>query len=399
MNRVLLNTIFISCLMLAACKKKQPPPNTEVPVNLLKLTPKTVLYYEKYPATTHALFQVNLLPQVAGAITGMFFKEGTKVNKGQKLYEVDERLYKAAYDQAVANLDVSKSSLVQAQQDADRYVYLNKYNAVAEQLYDHAVITLQQAKSTVKASEQAVKTAKTNLTYATVYAPFTGTIGISQVRLGEVVTPSVTTLDTLSSDNPMMVEFIVNEKNLPFFEKLQHEKVKVDSLFSLLMPDNSLYGHLGKLDIIDRAVDPQTGTVRVRLLFDNPDFYLRAGMSCVVRVHNQDVGPQLVVPNKAVTEQMGEYFVYVAKDTVIKVSADSLKKMDKKAAADANKPKLIAVQKKVQTGQVIGPDIIIKSGIKAGDKIIVDGLQSLHDGARITTANKVGPGGGGKRGG
>jgi len=399
MNRVLLNTIFISCLMLAACKKKQPPPNTEVPVNLLKLTPKTVLYYEKYPATTHALFQVNLLPQVAGAITGMFFKEGTKVNKGQKLYEVDERLYKAAYDQAVANLDVSKSSLVQAQQDADRYVYLNKYNAVAEQLYDHAVITLQQAKSTVKASEQAVKTAKTNLTYATVYAPFTGTIGISQVRLGEVVTPSVTTLDTLSSDNPMMVEFIVNEKNLPFFEKLQHEKVKVDSLFSLLMPDNSLYGHLGKLDIIDRAVDPQTGTVRVRLLFDNPDFYLRAGMSCVVRVHNQDVGPQLVVPNKAVTEQMGEYFVYVAKDTVIKVSADSLKKMDKKSAADANKPKLIAVQKKVQTGQVIGPDIIIKSGINAGDKIIVDGLQSLHDGARITTANKVGPGGGGKRGG
>jgi len=400
MNRVLLNTIFISCLMLAACKKKQPPPNTEVPVNLLKLTPKTVLYYEKYPATTHALFQVNLLPQVSGAITGMFFKEGTKVSKGQKLYEVDERLYKAAYDQAVANLDVSKSSLVQAQQDADRYVYLNKYNAVAEQLYDHAVITLQQAKSTVKASEQAVKTAKTNLTYATVYAPFTGTIGISQVRLGEVVTPSVTTLDTLSSDNPMMVEFIVNEKNLPFFEKLQHEKIKVDSLFSLLMPDNSLYAHLGKLAIIDRAVDPQTGTIRVRLVFDNPDFYLRAGMSCVVRVHNQDVGPQLLIPNKAVVEQMGEYFVYVAKDTVLKVSADSLKKMDKKAAADANKAKLVAVQKKVQTGQVIGPDIIIKSGIKAGDKIIVDGLQSLHDGARITTANKVGPGGGkGGRGG
>jgi len=192
----------------------------------------------------------------------------------------------------------------------------------------------------------------------------------------------------------MAVDFIINEKNLPFFEKLQHEKIKVDSLFTLLMPDNSLYAHLGKLAIIDRAVDPQTGTIRVRLVFDNPDHYLRAGMSCVVRVHNQDVGPQLVVPNKAIVEQMGEYFLYLAKDTVIKISADSLKKLDKKAAADAKKAKLIAVQKKVQTGQVIGPDIIIKSGIKAGDKIIVDGLQSLHDGARITTANKVGPGGG-----
>jgi len=394
MNRVILSTIFLSCLVVTACQKKQAPPNPEVPVNLLKLKPKTVLYYEKIPATTRALNQVNLLPQVAGAVTGMYFTEGTEVHKGQKLYEIDERLYKAAYDQAVANLEVSQSSLVEAQQDADRYVYLNKYNAVAKQLYDHAVVTLEQAKSTVKASEQQVKTAKTNLTYATVYAPFTGTIGISQVRLGEVVSPSVTTLDTLSQDNPMAVDFIINEKNLPFYEKLQHQKIQVDSLFSLLMPDNSLYGHLGKLAIIDRAVDPQTGTIRVRLVFDNPDSYLRAGMSCVVRVHNQDVGPQLVVPNKAVIEQMGEYFVYVAKDTLIKVSPDSLKKMDKKAAAGANKPKLIAVQKKVQTGQVIGADIIIKGGIKAGDRIIVDGLQSLHDGVPITTANKVGPGGG-----
>jgi membrane fusion protein (multidrug efflux system) len=132
----------------------------------------------------------------------------------------------------------------------------------------------------------------------------------------------------------------------------------------------------------------------VRLVFDNPKFALRAGMSCVVRVHNQDVGPQLVIPNKAVIEQMGEYFVYVAKDTLIKVSADSLKKMDQKAAAEANKPKLIAVQKKVKTGQVVGPNIVIKGGIEAGDRIVVDGLQSLHDGTRITTANKVGPGGG-----
>jgi RND family efflux transporter MFP subunit len=400
MNRVLLNTVFISCIILAACKKKQPPQNPEVPVNLMTLKPQKVLYYDKYPATTRALNQINLLPQVSGAITNVFFKEGGRVEKGQKLYEIDQRLYQAAFDQAVANLRVSESGLTQAQQDADRFDYLNKYNAVAKQQYDHAVITLEQAKNTVKASEQAVKTAKTNLTYATVYAPFSGTIGISQVRVGEVVSPGTTTLDSLSSDSPMAIEFIINEKNLPFFEKLQHAKTRVDSLFTLLMPDNSLYAHLGNLSIIDRAVDPQTGSIRVRLVFDNPDYYLRAGMSCVVRVRNQDAGAQLVVPNKAVVEQMGEYFLYVAKDTVIKVSADSLKKMDKKAAADANKPKLIAVQKKVQTGQVIGADIIIKNGIKAGDRIIVDGLQSLHDGVRITTANKVGPGGGrGGRGG
>jgi RND family efflux transporter MFP subunit len=392
MNRVLLNIALIGCVMLGACQKKQPPPNPEVPVNLITLKAKRVLYYDKYPATVRALQQVNLLPQVSGAITGMFFTEGARVQKGQKLYEIDERLYTAAYDQAVANLRVSQGNQVQAQQDADRYEYLNKYNAVAKQTYDHAVITLENAKNTVRASEQAVKTAKTNLAYSNVYAPFTGTIGISQVRLGEVVNPGVTSLDTISTDNPIAVDFIVNEKNLPNFEKIQHGKSPVDSLFTLLMPDNTLYSGLGRISVIDRAVDPQTGSIRIRLEFDNPEFLLRAGMSCVVRVHNQDVQPQLVVPNKAVVEQMGEYFVFVAKDSVIKVSADSLKKNPK---ADASgRPKLFATQKKVQVGQTIGPNIIIKNGVSAGDKIITDGVQSLHDGVRITTANKVGPGGG-----
>ena len=395
MNRVIVYAILVGCAIFSACQsKKIPPPNPEVPVNLMTLKARKVLYYDKYPATTRALNQVNLLPQVAGAITGIFFKEGGEVEKGQKLYSIDQRLYQAAYDQAEANLRVSESGLTQAQQDADRYAYLNKYNAVAKQQYDHAMITLEQAKNTVKASEQAVKTAKTNFSYATVYAPFTGTIGISQVHLGEVVAPGVTTLDSLSSDNPIAVDFIINEKNLLYFEKLQHGKNQVDSLFTLLLPDNTLYNHLGKLSIIDRAVDAQTGSIRVRLVFENTEKYLRPGMSCVVRVHNLEAGPQLVLPNKGVVEQMGEYFVYVAKDTLIKVSPDSLKKLDKKAAADANKPKLIAVQKKVKTGQVIGADIIIKSGVNAGDRIIVDGLQSLHDGVRITTANKVGPGGG-----
>ncbi len=396
MNRATLSTVFLSCLILASCAKKQAPPNPEVPVNLVTIKPQHVLYYDKYPATVRALEQVNLLPQVTGAITGIYFKEGSEVQKGQKLYDIDQRLYQAAYDQAVANLKVSQGNLVEAQQDADRYDYLNKYNAVAKQTYDHAVITLENAKNTVKASEQAVKTAQTNLTYSKVFAPFTGTIGISQVRLGEVVTPGVTTLDSLSTDNPMAVDFIINEKNLPFFEKIQRAKTHVDSLFTILTPDNTLYPNLGKLSIIDRAVDPQTGSIRIRLVFDNPQFSLRAGMSCVVRVHNQDEGPQIVVPNKAVVEQMGEYFVFVAKDSVINTKADSAK-MGKNVKN--NKPKLVAAQVKVQVGQTIGANIIIKSGIKQGQKVVVDGIQSLHDGSQITTANKVGPGGGGRHGG
>ncbi len=392
MNKAILNTVFVSCLLLAACAKKQPPANTEVPVNLLKVTKKTVLYYDKYPATTAALSQVSLLPQVQGAVTGIFFTEGTHVKKGQKLYTIDERLYQDAYDAAVANLQVSQGTLVQSQQDADRYDYLNKYNAVAKQLYDHAVITLQNAKNSVKSSEQAVKSAKTNLSYSTIYAPFDGTIGLSQVKLGNVVTVGTTVLNTISTDNPMAVDFVINEKQLPKFEKLQFTKKAVDSLFTILLPDGSLYPATGKMSVIDRAVDSQTGSITIRLVFSNPKGVLRTGMSCQVRVHNQDTEPQLVIPSKAVVEQMGEYFVYVAKDTLVndpKAGADSAKKQLKQLRAD---------EKKVQVGQTIGANVVIKGGIDVGERVVVDGVQTLHDNVPITTANKIGPSAGGKGG-
>ncbi len=391
MNRVFLNIILLSCLILGACKKKQPPQSTEVPVNLHTVKKQQVLYYDKYPSTTQALSQVNLLPQITGAITGIFFKEGAHVSKGQKLYEIDKRIYEASYDQAEANLKVSQGNLVQAQQDADRYDYLNKYNAVAKQQYDHAIIALENAKNTVQASQQAVRTASTNLNYAVVYAPFDGTIGFSMVKLGDVVNPGATVLNTISTDDPIAVDFIINEKQLPFFEHLQEGRKSIpDSLFTILLPDNSLYSYTGKISVIDRAVDAQTGSIRVRLTFANPKNALRVGMSCVVRVHNQDTEPQLVLPNKAVVEQMGEYFVFVAKDSVIN---------DPKGKSDtASKPKLVAMQKKVQIGQTIGGNIVIKSGIDEGDRVVIDGVQSLHDGVPITTANKVGPSGGGGKG-
>ncbi|NHA04337.1 efflux RND transporter periplasmic adaptor subunit [Mucilaginibacter sp. HC2] len=393
MKRVFLNAIFISLTILAACNKKQPPVNPEVPVNLFKVKEKHVLYYDQYPSTTAALSQVTLLPQVQGAVTGIFFTEGTHVKKGQKLYEIDKRIYQDSYDAAVANRKVTEGTLVQSQQDADRYEYLNKYNAVAKQLYDHAVITLQNSQSQVKSADQAVKTARTNLNYATVYAPFDGTIGFSQVKLGNVVTVGSTVLNTISTDDPMAVDFVINEKQLPRFELLQQSKQQItDSLFTILLADNSLYPINGKISVIDRAVNSQTGSITIRLVFPNPKGMLRVGMSCVVRVHNQEKGKQLVVPGKAVVEQMGEYFVYTAKDSLMnnpKAGADSAKRKVKK---------LIAVQKKVQVGQTIGPNMIIKSGINNGDRVIVDGVQLLHDGSRITTANKIGPSAGGRGG-
>lgn len=377
--------LLIACLLFIRCTEKKPSPNMGVPVNLYTVKAQTVLYYDKYPANTVALSQVDLRPEVQGYITAIDFIEGSHVKKGQKLYEIDQRLYEEAYNQAKANLDVAKGNLVEAQEDADRYTYLNKTDAIAKQTYDHAVITLDNAKSSVKAAEDAMKIAATNLTYSIISAPFDGTIGISQVRLGDMATVGQTILNTISTDNPMGVDFLISEKQLQHFEDIKNATEQpVDSLFTMVLPNDSIYPYPGKIYIIDRAVDPQTGTIRVRIVFPNPDFSLKPGLSCVLRVHNEETTPQLVVPSRAVVELMGEYFVYVAKDTVARDPDDSTK----------THPVLLAIQKKVQLGQTIAPNVIIKSGIKEGARIVVDGVQSLHTGSVINTGQNPAANGG-----
>ncbi len=370
MSRLASILVFIPVLAIFSCQQKPPATNPPTPVNLATVKSQSVLYYDDYPATTQALSSVDLHAQVTGYVTAILFTEGTHVHKGQRLYEIDERLFKASYDQAAANVKVAEGNQQQAQQDADRYQYLIQHNAVAKQTLDHAMIALQNAKNETAAAEQALKTAATNLTYSIITAPFDGTIGFSQVKLGNLVTASSTILNTVSSDNPMAVDFLINEAQLNHYEGLQHDKQhRLDSLFTIILPDHSIYPHTGKISVIDRAVDPQTGTIRVRLEFTNPKLDLRAGMSCVVRVHNLEQTPQIVIPSRAIVEQMGEYFVYLAqKDSALK-----------------------AVQVKVETGQTIGGNILIRSGLKDGDNIVVDGVQALHDGSPITTANRQGP--------
>ncbi len=152
--KLLLLILFISVACFVSCNgnKKPAPASPEVPVNLYTVKAQPVLYYDQYPSTTQALNQVNIVAQVQGYVTGIYAKDGSEVKKGQLLYEIDKRLYQSAYDAALANLKVAEGNEAEAQQDADRYVYLNSYHAVAKQLYDHAVIALQNAKNQVAAA-------------------------------------------------------------------------------------------------------------------------------------------------------------------------------------------------------------------------------------------------------
>jgi RND family efflux transporter MFP subunit len=357
---------FVLLITAVSCGKKDPqgqqaPPQVAVNIDTVELAPAT--YYDEYPGTVNALEQVDIHAQVSGYITGIYFRDGQHVTKGQKLYSIDQQQYTGAYNQAVANLNVSKANLEKAQKNADRYIELQKNDAIATQTVDNALADLNAAKMQVEAAQANVSTVATNVRYSTIYAPFSGVIGISQVKLGSAVSPGGTVLNTISSETDLAVDFAVDEKEIPRFVQLQQQGTKsTDSIFTIILPDGSIYSQPGKINLLDRAVDPQTGTIRARLEFSNPKSILKPGMTCNVRVKTTSAN-SILIPTKALTEQMGEYFVYVV--------------------GDSNK----AIQTKITTGMRISDRTIVKSGLKEGQQIIIDGVQKVRDGAVVKLAS------------
>jgi len=332
-----------------------PPP---VPVSVYTVTSGKASYYDQYPATVTALNQVDLRPQVNGYLTGIYFKDGSRVKKGEKLYSIDPQQYMANVEQAKANLQVQQTNLIKAQKDADRYHELESHDAVAKQQVDYADAALESAKKQVDAAKAAIQGVETGLRYTTIYAPFNGTIGISQAKLGTAVSAGQTLLNTISSDDPMAVDLAIDQKDLYRFELLE-KKGTVDSTFRLVLPGQQVYPAYGHIYLIDRAVDPQTGTIKARLVFPNKDNLLKAGMTGNVQVLNNNGAEKILIPQKAVTEQMGEYFVYTT---------------DGKTAH----------QKRIATGARIGNMIVVNDGLNVGDQIITEGIQKLKDGAPVT---------------
>ncbi len=352
-------------------KKNQPPP--AVPVSVAKVKDTAAVYFDEYPATVTALSEIEIRAQVSGYISGIYFKDGQHVTKGQKLYSIDPQQYRGQYEQAVANLNVAKANQARAQQDAERYQQLAQQDAIAGQVLDHAIADLNSAKSQVTAGEANVSSVQTSLKYTTIYAPVSGTIGISAVKYGEAVTPGSTVLNTVSSDDPMAVDFEVDEKVVTRFAELQKKGTNpADSVFTLSLPDGYLYPVPGSIYLIDRAINPQTGTIKVRLTFPNKDMILRSGMTCNARVKNDDAREkQILIPYKAVVEQMGEYSVYIV--------------------GDSSK----AMQKKVVLGRRINENVIVKSGLEGNETIITDGVQKVKEGVKVKTGTDSTKAGGG----
>jgi membrane fusion protein, multidrug efflux system len=337
-----------------------------IPVAITHANLTNAIFYNSYPANIVALKEVELRGQVSGYVTGIYFTEGKEVHSGEKLYEIDRRKYQAAYEIGQSNVKIAEEILEKVQRDANRYTDLARQDAVAKQLLDNAMTDLNNAKQRVDAANSELIKAKTDFDYSLINAPFDGTIGFSNVKLGALITPGQTLLNTVSSDDPMGVDFEISETELRRFRELENASQqaeqkgisKNDTTFKISLPDNLIYPYNGRLSVIDRAVNPQTGTIRVRITVPNHERILKPGMSCKVLVLNANAGQQILIPFQAVMEQLGEYFVFVIKDKNVK-------------------------QVKVLLGPRVASDVIVLQGLKKDETIVVDGIQKLHDGSEI----------------
>lgn len=354
-------SLSIVCL-LSSCSQNEKPQirgMQAVPVTVTNVISTDVQYYDKYPGTVNALNEINLTAQVNGYVTKINFHDGQEVKKGQLLYSIDDQIYQANYQQAMADLQVQEANLVKAQKDADRYHELDKNDAIAKQQVDYADATLEATKKQVAAAKARVESVHSSVKFANIYAPFTGTIGISQVKLGTTVVSGQTILNTISTDSPIAVDFTIDQKEIFHFEKLKEDKKIIqDSIFTIAFGEN-IFPESGYISVIDRAVDPQTGTIKVRLIFANDKNMLKPGMNTTVRVKNDEEAKQLLIPYKAVTESLGEFTVYVVED--------------------GSKVR----QQIVKLGRQIDENVIVKSGLEVGQSIAVEGTQNLHEGSTI----------------
>ncbi|PIB37324.1 efflux transporter periplasmic adaptor subunit [Reichenbachiella sp. 5M10] len=355
--------IVLAAVAVTACTGGNGAPRMAgaATVTAMDVLSKEVESLDSYPATVVPVNEVELRPQLSGYITEIFVKDGETVKKGQKLYEIDRTKYIASYHQAKANVSTAEANLAKIEQDVKRYEALREQDAIAAQKVDYAKADLQTAKAQVDAAKAQLSSSTNDLQYSTIKAPFAGTIGIHQVRVGAQVSPGQPLLNTLSSDDPVAVDFVINEKEIPRFNRLKREE-QPDSLFTMALSDGSKYPYSGKVIAIDRAVGRQTGTLTIRLSFPNPEKDLIPGMTVDVKVLNQDHGKQIAIPYKAVVEQMGEYFVYVVQDGK-------------------------AHQVRIQLGSIVGGDIVVRDGLKGGEKLIVNGIQKLREGSAVEVAS------------
>src|SRR5262244_1940287 len=356
-----------ACLLLSTqgCKGKSvaaaagPPPMVQV----AQVIQRDVPVYHEYLATLDGFVNAVIQPQVSGYLIKQNYQEGALVAKNQVLFKIDPRPFQAVLDQAKAQMAQAEAQLGKTALDVQRDTPLAKEKAIAQSQLDNDIQANLAAKATVQADKAAVEQAEINLEFTNVRSLVDGIAGIATGQVGNLVGPQ-TILTTVSQLDPIKAYFIASEQQyLAFVQRnptvALREKIQRQLVLELVLADESTYPKKGKFYAADRQVDAQTGAIRLAGVFPNRDNVLRPGQYGRVRFVSYIRPRALLVPQKAVTELQGMYQVAV-------VGSD-----DKVSV------------RTVQVGERVGNLWIIEDGLKAGERVVTEGVQKARQGVPV----------------
>jgi membrane fusion protein (multidrug efflux system) len=347
-----------------ACAKKEPPVVAPPQVKVATVLQRDVPVYIDVLGQTRGSTEIEVRARVEGFLDSVDFKEGSLVRKGQLLYTIDPRPLEASVAEARGMQAEAEAQFARANQDVVRYEPLVAKNAISKQDYETAVQLKRAAEAKVQASQAAVKRADIDLSYTRVESPASGIIGKTEVYPGTLVGRGQSTLLTrISQVDKIHVRVSVPEKDFLEYSR-RREARKAKGLgplqFELVLSDGSVHPEKGELVFVDRAVDAQTGTILVEVAFPNPGGVVRPGQYARVRVAIDEKKAAFLVPQRAVTELQGVYNVAVVKpdDTVD--------------------------LRMVHASDRVGTLWVVDQGLNAGDRVVVEGVQKVRAGTKVT---------------
>jgi membrane fusion protein (multidrug efflux system) len=340
---------------------ERPPPT----VGVVTVEPQAVILTTELPGRTSPYEIADVRPQVGGIVKARLFEEGAIVRAGQVLYEIEPAPFQAAYDQAKAQLANATANLVTTRLKAERFADLVKIHAVSSQDADDAQAAFKQAEATVQQDRAAAEAARINLDFTRVTAPITGRIGISTVTKGALVTASQTTaLDTIQRLDPIYVDVTQSVAQVVALRR-QIAQGRVSGApgsaeTHLTLDDGTPYPLAGRLQLTDVTVDQTTDAVTLRAVFPNPSAVLLPGMFVRATI------VEGVAPNALLAPEQGVGHDQKGQPTALVVNAQG-----------------VVEPRDLQVGQTVGSKWLVTSGLKAGDRVIVEGAQSVQPGAHV----------------
>ena len=354
----------IGSLALCGCKGEAQAPAPPPPeVTVIEPKPGMVTVYNEYVAQTQAPDTIEIRSQVTGLLQRQAFADGARVKRGDVLYVIDQRPFEAQLSQAKASLAQADANLINARQNLARQSRLIAQKAVSQQDYDTAVAQERSSGALVEAQKALVRNVELNLEFATLRAPRDGTMSSSLVKPGSLITAQQTLLTTLYSSDPMWVNFSISEDRFLELQKtLKHpvgDRPDTAPPFHIRLADGTDWKLPGTLNFVDATIDQKSGTLQVRISVPNPDRLLRPGLFVRVVVAAFDNPSAIRIPQQAVQELQGLKTVYV-------VGAD-------------NK----AESRQIVANFRLGNDWVVDSGLKPGERVVVEGIGKIRPGATV----------------